>query len=300
MAACTRQGPVMSASRTIKQPGEVFAERIVAVEGRGRPVQLTLQAGRLLVEAVSEAFQVHGFQGGTVDMGGVELHPFAYVMPALSKTGENAAFYSEVYRPAEAVTIDEGQMSFGRRDGKPFFHCHALWQEADGLTHGGHLMPDETVVAQTVTVPAYGVVGGIFEANPDAETNFKLFGPVLEASRDSASGLEPCFVLRLRPNQEFHHALEEFCRAHGLAKARLYGGVGSTIGARFEDGREILPFATEVYVRDGHILPDAKGALIASLDVGLIDYTGQTATGRLKRGDNPVLMTFELVLVPIS
>jgi hypothetical protein len=32
------------------------------------------------------------------------------------------------------------------------------------------------------------------------------------------------------------------------------------------------------------------------LDVGLVDYTGGLAQGRLVRGDNPVLMTMELVL----
>ena len=32
------------------------------------------------------------------------------------------------------------------------------------------------------------------------------------------------------------------------------------------------------------------------IDVALIDYSGALASGRLIRGDNPVLMTFELVL----
>ena len=41
---------------------------------------------------------------------------------------------------------------------------------------------------------------------------------------------------------------------------------------------------------------DACGALDASLDVALIDYTGGIGVGRLVRGDNPVLMTMELVL----
>ena len=33
-----------------------------------------------------------------------------------------------------------------------------------------------------------------------------------------------------------------------------------------------------------------------ALDVALIDYTGGIGEGRLIRGDNPVLMTMELVL----
>jgi hypothetical protein len=38
------------------------------------------------------------------------------------------------------------------------------------------------------------------------------------------------------------------------------------------------------------------GALEATLDIALIDYTGGIGEGRLIRGDNPVLMTMELVL----
>lgn len=42
--------------------------------------------------------------------------------------------------------------------------------------------------------------------------------------------------------------------------------------------------------------PGAGGALEATLDVALVDYTGGVAEGRLMRGDNPVLMTMELAL----
>jgi predicted DNA-binding protein with PD1-like motif len=104
------------------------------------------------------------------------------------------------------------------------------------------------------------------------------------------------FALRLRPNQDFAGALEDFCRERGIASAKLHGGVGSIIGARFRDDRVVEPFATEMAVRSGAIVSDADGALEAELDVALVDYLGGLAEGRLKRGDNPVLMTMELVL----
>ena len=37
-------------------------------------------------------------------------------------------------------------------------------------------------------------------------------------------------------------------------------------------------------------------SLRAEIDVSLVDYTGGLASGRLMRGANPVLVTFELVL----
>jgi hypothetical protein len=49
-------------------------------------------------------------------------------------------------------------------------------------------------------------------------------------------------------------------------------------------------------IRSGTIAPAASGALEAALDIALVDYTGGLAEGRLLRGDNPVLMTMELVL----
>ncbi len=83
---------------------------------------------------------------------------------------------------------------------------------------------------------------------------------------------------------------------HGIARAQLHGGVGSTIGARFTHGGVTEPFATELAVTAGTIAPSTSGALEATLDVALIDDTGGIAEGRLIRGDNPVLMTMELVL----
>src|SRR5437588_806329 len=74
------------------------------------------------------------------------------------------------------------------------------------------------------------------------------------------------------------------------------GGVGWAIGGRFAGGGVIEPFATELAITSGSVAAGAGGALEAALDIALIDYTGVFGEGRLIRGDNPVLMTMELVL----
>jgi len=281
--------------RSVVQPGPPARERIQWVEGRGRAFSFTLQAGVPLLEAARRGFAAEGFAGGTLSMKGGALGPFAYVMPALSKTGENAAFYSDIFRPAGVARLKMATMTLGARDGAPFFHCHGLWSEADGRSNGGHILPEETVVAEPFAVEAFGLDGAAFTAEPDPETNFKLFGPVARP----AVGVETtsrAFALRLRPNQDFAGALETFCRERGIISAKLHGGVGSTIGARFADGRIVEPFATELAVSSGVVAPGAGGALEAELDIGLVDYLGGIAEGRLTRGDNPVLMTMELVL----
>src|SRR5258705_2144090 len=190
-------------------------------------------------------------------------------------------------------------MTLGERDGAPFFHCHTLWTEAGGRACGGHILPEETMVAEPFEVDAFGIEGAAFTAEPDPETNFKLFGPVPSAPA-GAETTSRAFALRLRPNRDFAGALEAFCRERGIANAKLHCGVGSTIGARFTDGQIVEPLATALTVKSSMIALGASGALEAELDVALVDYLGGIAEGRLKPGDNPVLMTMELVLEVIG
>jgi len=281
--------------RRIQQPGPVVAERIQWIEARGRAFSFNVEAGQPLLEAARHGFAAQGFAGGTLNIRGGALGPFAYVMPAQSKTSEHAAFYSETFRPQGITQLKLATMTFGVRDGAPFFHCHGLWREADGRVNGGHMLPEETNVAKPFAVEAFGIDGAMFTAEPDPETNFRLFGPVASEAR-GADTTSRAFALRLRPNQDFAGSLETFCRDRGIARARIRGGVGSTIGARFTGGRIVEPFATELAVTSGTIAPGAGGALEAELDIALVDYTGSVAEGRLVRGDNPVLMTMELVL----
>lgn len=286
--------------RSIAQPGAPVAERIQWVEARGRAFSFTCEAGLPLLEAVRRGFAEAGFAGGVLSTRAGALGPFAYVMPALSKTGANAAFYSDTFRPAGITRLKCGAMTFGQRDNAPFFHCHGLWTETDGHLHGGHILPEESVVAEPFAVDAFGIDCAVFTAEPDSETNFKLFGPVASEARTGINAPNRAFALRLRPNQDFAAALENFCRQRGIFRARIHGGVGSTIGAHFTDGRNVVPFATELAIRSGEIAPGADGKPEATLDVALVDYLGGIAEGRLRRGDNPVLMTMELVLEVIE
>src|ERR1019366_9117813 len=103
------------------------------------------------------------------------------------------------------------------RPGPPFFPGHALWTEADGSDGGGHILPEETVVAEPFEVEAFGLDGAVFAAEPDPETNFKLCGPIPTAASGPPT-TSRAFALRLRPNQDFAGALEAFCRQRGIAQ----------------------------------------------------------------------------------
>lgn len=290
----------MSRPKSIVQPGPIHHERSLVVAARGRPISIDVRAGENLLAALARGFAAHGALGGVARLEGVALQPFAYVMPAPARTAETVAHYSDTFRPRGISRIETGAMTIGRREGAPFYHCHALWQEADGKRSGGHILPEATEAAEAARIEAFALDGAVFETRPDSETNFRLFEPVKAARGPGEAAVGPgaarAVAVRVRPNQDLIGALESVAAAHGFRRARIRGGVGSLIGAQFADGSTVEPFITEAFIVGGGIEPGASGKPEAEVDVALVDVTGATARGRLVRGANPVLITFEVAL----
>lgn len=277
--------------RSISQPGPAPGDRAVTVPTLLHPVAFTLPPGGLLLEALRDALTQRGFRSAALAIEGGGFGPFGYVMPALSPDAARAAWYSETFRPPGTTRLERGAVTFGNRDGAPFFHTHAVWTEADGKRCAGHILPEEAVIAAPIHVTGVGLSGAEFTVADDPETGFRLFAPVPAPPLDHPGG-HPGLALRLRPNQDITLALEALAKKAGFARAVLRGGVGSTIGARYADAPVVDPFATEMFIRYGRIGADSQ------LDIMLVDYTGGLSEGRLVRGDNPVLMTFEAILDP--
>ena len=59
----------------------------------------------------------------------------------------------------------------------------------------------------------------------------------------------------------------------------------------------MLSHATELLVRRGRVVTVGAEPR-ASLDIAVVDIAGNIAMGEILRGDNPVCVTFELVIVP--
>jgi predicted DNA-binding protein with PD1-like motif len=289
----------MDPDRRVLQPGPAPAERVQWVAGQAVPLEFTLEPGLNFIEAIRRPLAAAGGASAVLRLEDGAFDPLTYVIPAPAPTPEHAAFYSAFHRPSGWCRIESAAVTFGLRDGAAFLHCHGIWTDADGVRQGGHVIPDETVVAEPIRAHAWVLDGMVFEAMPDPETNFTLFGPVPYAPRGNApaSGASGrFFAARFRPNQDLCGALESFCRDRDIASAILCGGVASTIGAVFEDGRTVDSFATEMFIRSGRIAPGADGAPVADLDVALVDHHGNLSEGRLKRGANPILMTLEVVI----
>jgi len=291
---------MMDPHRRTLQPGPPPAERVQWVAGHASPLEFTLEPGLNFIEAIRSPLAEAGAVSAVLSLEGGAFGPFTYVIPAPVPTPEHAAFYSAFHRPPGSSGVESAAVTFGLRDNAPFLHCHGVWTGPGGVRQAGHVIPDQTIVAEPVRARAWALDGMAFEAAPDPETNFTLFGPVPHAPRENPHEAKHLFAARFRPNQDICGALESFCRDQGIASAILRGGVASTIGAVFEDGRTVDSFATEIFIRNGGIAPGVDGLALADLDVALVDHRGDLAEGRLKRGANPILMTFEVLIEALA
>ena len=284
--------------RRVIQPGPAHPVRVESCAGPVRSIAFRLEAGLSLNEAVSRPLRAAGLAGAMVEIGEGRFSPLIYVLPALSPDASHAAYYSEIFSRGEA-RLECANVTFGNRAGAPFIHCHAIWEEADGVRRGGHIMPHETILATDMPARAWGSPAIAIESDPDPETNFTLFHPVELAP--AARSREPRLaVIRVRPYEDITEAAEAVCRTYGFRSAVVRSSIGSLIGAEFADGRVVEDVATELLVHEGAIAPDSGGELRGSLQVTLVDTQGKLHHGRLVRGRNPVCITFELAIEEVQ
>lgn len=275
------------------QPGPAAAERLTILPGEAEHFTATLEAGLPLNEAIASAMLSRGQEGGVLVLRDAVFQRLRFVIPALSDDPRYAAFYSATHDAPVPACAWQVNATFGVREGAPFTHLHGCWTGTDGQRRGGHILPLETVLAAPAEAKCWAVRGTRFHARPDAETNFTLFAPERCAGEEGASGGA---LVKIQPNEDFCTALETACTCLGWPAARVRGGVGSLVGAHFTDTDGFGSAPTEVFVREGQVAPGPDGGPRASVRVFAADHRGEIAEGLLRRADNAVLMTFELLL----
>ncbi|WP_050468845.1 PCC domain-containing protein [Herbaspirillum chlorophenolicum] len=287
--------PSQQFARTARHPGKPDPVRIVSLEGGAMHKTFTLEPGRTLRDAMSIPLDEAGIAGGTVRFENLKVTPHHFLMPALAVDDQHAAFYSAPYSIEEGTVIEFACATYGRKDGAPFVHCHAVWRGSDGERQGGHMLMDQTIVAEACQAQAWGVHDATMATKYDPETNFTLFHPTRLEERTHTVQGKRIILARIRPDEDLTTAIEDVCRSHGIDNAVIRGSVGSIIGADFEDGRVLEDRATEILVRSGEVRNGPQG-LRATLDIALINPEGKVCEGVLARGRNPVLICFELVI----
>ncbi len=275
--------------RQLKHPGPVAPIRYEAVRTELTPVEGELRPGEVFLAGVARVFAEAGCKGGFVNIQGGTCDPFRYVLPAFSPDKDHAAWYSATFAPAAGGRFEKATAIFGERDRAPFLHCHGIWDTGEGRLRMGHVLPFDSVVSEPIAVKGWGSATATFVSIPDPETNFTLFSAKGEGN--SGSGI----LLRIRPNEDVATVIEDVSRRYGIGSGRVFG-IGSINEPVFEDGRRVTCLATEIAIENAVLEQTAEG-LRARLDAAVVDIDGVIYHGLLARGDNPVGVTFELVIV---
>jgi predicted DNA-binding protein with PD1-like motif len=283
--------------RHIQHPGPVSLERTAEVAGAPLPLRFVLEPGRSIDAAIAQGFAASGCIGGFVTLRGGQCEPFRFVMPAASPDAQHAAWFSDTFAPEGQVEITRACAIVGQRDGKPFVHCHGIWETTEGMRMGHMLAPD-TMVAEPMEVTGIGLRGATFKALPDPETNFTLFEPLPVADDRRESAGPRVLLAKVRPNEDISLAIEGICSRQEIERAYVHG-IGSLNGVRFNDGRRVEAYATEILIHEGRV-ESVHGRPRASLRIDAVDMEGQIFSGELVHGDNPVCVTFELVIEEVE
>lgn len=276
-------------TRRLNHPGPLAPVRREAVRGNLSPISGVLRPGQTFMAAVTQLFADAGYIGGVLNVRGGACDPFHYVLPAFSTDAEHAAWYSETHVPESGGRFVDAVAIVGKRSGESFLHCHGIWETEGGEASMGHLLPFDSVISEPIPCEGYGSADATFDRVEDPETNFSNFSARGESQ--AGDGL----LVRIRPHEDVGTALEEVCTELGLGNARVYG-IGSINEPSFDDGRRVACHATEIMIEDG-LLKTTPDGLRAQLNVALVDVNGTIYHGQLARGDNPVAVTFELVVV---
>ena len=288
--------------RRIHHPGPVASVRLSAVPCRVRPLRMTLEPlpDETVLATLSRTFAETGYSAGYVSLEDVAMARMNYVIPAESPDDSHAAWYSATHEGGPGSWIARAGLHFGQRDGAPFLHCHGIWTPAGAREAMGHLLPFEAELAGPAEVDVLAISGAQLVTRSDAETNFPLFAPESappapgEAERERA-GSARGLLLTIRPNVDVCVMISEACQVAGFEAASVHG-IGSLVGADYEDGTSIPSYATEVLVRSG----SWRRGQGTCLDIALVGLDGAISTGILRQGCNPVCVTFELLLIEVA
>lgn len=276
--------------RTLLQPGPVQPARFESFCGELLTMEYTLRPPATLNDALTREPVAMGLQGGTITFGRGTLEPFRYVRPGPPDSAAHVAYFSKPFAPAGRTLVKAANATFGWDQGRPTVHIHGAWIEADGTLRGGHMLPQACDLSGFMTATVWGFKNIRVATAADAETNFTLLQPS-GLFDETGNGV----FARIRPNEDVTLAVEAIARQHGMRNAAVRGSMGSLIGARFNDGRVVEDYATEVMVRHG-VVRDG----VAELTMLIADMQGHVHEGVLVRGENPVLITFDLVLEAVT
>lgn len=275
----------------VKHPGPKASQRRPWLPCHAEPVALTLTNGGSLLRELGQWIDASGYQSAVLDLSGLALNAFDYVMPDCAIDDRHAAWYSDT-RVSEGATLVEAVAVLGRRDGQWFAHIHAYWQE-NGNAHLGHLLPESVSLAGNSDLTGFGLNGAGFEAEYDPETEFTLFRVKPSQSTDTHAPPTNALITTLAPFEDLHDSI---CGLASKIEANTFKvvGLGSLAGAEFRSSPPMKGLISEILLRSGSgcQLHDGQQVQIRG-----VDLNGNLHQGALQPGKCPTLVTCELLLI---
>jgi hypothetical protein len=274
----------------IRHPGPKAQDRMPYAPCHATKIACQVSAGEPLLNSLGRWADSTGFSSAVLDLSGVQLAAFDYVMPDRAVDDRHAAWYSDTHS-SKGTELEEAVAILGWRDGAWFAHIHAYWRE-NGAWHLGHLLPDTLTIAASANISGYGLVGARFEVSLDPETEFTLFR--VTSDRDAMSGKTAnALITTLAPFTDLHEGITELGNQLPGAVYSVHG-LGSLAGAHFEDGPPMTGLISEILLQNGAGMPQ-NGKL--SLPLRTVDLNKGLFQGHATPGKCPTLVTNELLLV---
>ncbi|MGO2017217.1 MAG: PCC domain-containing protein [Brevibacterium aurantiacum] len=296
------------------EPGDVVihagprqSPRIVSVPTRHSEHLIDLLAGDDLFDSVTGLLETLDVSGLMVDFVEGEFGRIVYVYPAYGPDAEHPMSFTAEFHHEGPAVLRHASATVGAKDGEPFAHIHASWLTEDGLAEGGHLLPGTLIGPGGMRLRVVALTDAQQLSEADPETGFFAFAPTAlhspatesaQASA-SASASTDAVISRVRPGELIDEAIVAICREARFDSAKVRASLGSTTGAVFDSGTAPWPA-----VEFTHLTGSVRGALgddpHLRLDAEVVDVAGEVHVGQLALGANPVAVTFELLVLPMT
>lgn len=277
----------------IRHPGPRSADRRPYRLCKAEQVSIALPAGTLLLKALDDWTEAAGYDSAVLNLAGLALSPFDYVMPDRAVDDRHAAWYSDT-RQSDAVSLCDAVAIVGRRDGRCFAHIHAYWTEG-GEMRLGHLLPETLLIGAQSQIGGFGIKGAQFVSRQDPETEFTLFRVDEAADRDTGVPAN-ALITTLAPFEDLPASVQSLMETLGASSAKV-AGLGSLAGASFTDADPMRGLISEILLQqDCRVQRDGR----IDLPVRCVDLFGGLHAGHLRTGSAPTLITCELLVIADS
>ncbi|MCI4010728.1 DUF296 domain-containing protein [Brevibacterium sp. ZH18] len=309
--------PLGGPGQAVVHVGPQLKPRIVSVPTRHSVHEIDLPEGTDLVESIAGLLGSLGAEGLMVEFLAGEFGHISFVHPAYGPDAEHPMSFTSEFESPGPARLRHASATVGFKDGGPFSHIHASWDEEDGRIRGGHLLPGTLAGPTGLRLRVFALHDARLLSDHDPETGFSAFAPApratdgdspnvdaaevdaADASSDGGAADLPrefdAVISRVRPGEILDEAVVCVCRDARFDSAEVRASLGSTTGAVFTDGTAPWPA-----VEFTHLKGTVSGAMSddpsVQLEGEVADVAGEIRSGQLAAGANPVAVTFELLV----